>query len=125
MDNVETLKKGRNLLLSLHKSLLDFERLVYEGTYGKVSAGAFLNLLLEDENFSWLRRFSGVIVEIDELLAQRDGFSDEAVSLHIEKVRDVILFTDEESEFSLRYRGGLQQNVEAAAIHAELQRLLA
>ncbi len=124
MDNLEKLRNGRNLLLALHKSLLDFERSAYEGMYGRVTAGGFLNLLLEDENFSWLRKFSGLIVEIDELLAQKDGFSDEAVRLHIEKLRVVVLIEEDESEFAARYRGGLQQNIEAAALQGELRRLL-
>ncbi len=124
MTELEMLKNGRNLLLSLHKSLIDFERGIYEGINGKLSAGAFLNVLLEDPEFAWLRRFSGLIVDIDELLSQRDGFTEGAVSLHIGKLREIVLLEGSDEEFASRYRGGLQQNSEAAAIHAELRRLL-
>ena len=65
MNEAERLKNARNILLKLHKSMLDLERDMYEGIHGKLNAGEFLNLLLEDEDFSWLRKFSMLIVEID------------------------------------------------------------
>jgi len=64
MENVELLKRSRNQLLSLHKSLVDFERTRYEAFNGKVTSGQFLNVLLEDEGLSWLRRFSTFIVDV-------------------------------------------------------------
>ncbi len=69
MGNAEILKNARNLLLKLHKSMLDLEREIYEGIHGKLNATEFLNLLLEDEDFAWLRQFSMLIVEIDEMFA--------------------------------------------------------
>ena len=44
MGNTELLKNARNLLLKLHKDLVDFERESYEMFNGKVSSGQFLNL---------------------------------------------------------------------------------
>ena len=79
MNNAELLKDSRNRLLSLHKSLVDFERTRYEAFNGKVTSGQFLNILLEDEGLSWLRRFSTFIVVFDEMFALDDGFSDEMV----------------------------------------------
>ena len=76
-EQYELLKSSRDLLLSLHKSLVDFERSLYEGMHGPVTSGQFLNLLLENADFAWLRRFSTLIVEIDEMFAQKDGFSTE------------------------------------------------
>jgi len=71
MENVELLKKSRNHLLSLHKSLVDFERARYEAFNGTVTSGQFLNVLLEDESLSWLRRFSTFIVDVDEMFAHQ------------------------------------------------------
>jgi len=62
MTDVETLKYGRNILLTLHKSLIDFERGRYENLHGRLNASQFLNLLLENEDFAWLRKFSMLIV---------------------------------------------------------------
>ena len=58
MTNAEKLKNARNLLLKLHKTMLDREREIYEGIHGPLNATQFLNVLLEDEDFSW-RVFDG------------------------------------------------------------------
>ena len=125
MTNTELLKAGRDQLLSLHKSLVDFERAVYEGINGKVTAGEFLNLLLQDADFSWLRRFSTLIVDIDEMFAQKDGFTEEAVDIHLSKLRSIVLLNDDDEVFVARYQGALQQDLDAAAKQGELKRLLA
>jgi hypothetical protein len=124
MTNTKLLKAGRDLLLSLHKSLVDFERAVYEGIHGKITSAQFLNLLLEDAEFSWLRRFSALIVDIDEMFAQKDGFSEEAVDVHLSKLRDIVLMYDHDRDFLARYQGALQQDLDAAAKQGELRRLL-
>lgn len=118
------LKKGRDLLLSLHKSLLDFERSAYEQSNGEVTATQFLNLLLEDPEFAWLRKFSTLIVDIDEMFAQKDGFAEEAVDIHLKKMREIIFMDDDDQDFVARYQKGLQQNLEAAAIQGDLRKLL-
>ena len=64
MNNAELLRDSRNLLLKLHKSLLDHERRIYEWINGPRTPGQFLNLLLEDPDCAWLRKFSTLIVEI-------------------------------------------------------------
>src|SRR5436190_4794812 len=115
MERKEILKSGRDSLLKLHKSLLDHERAIYEGINGPVNAGQFLNILLESEDFAWLRKFSTLIVEIDEMFDQKDGVTDEAVKLHIEKLRDLISMKDEDEGFKAKYQSALQLDLDAAA----------
>lgn len=124
MQRAELLKNGRNLLLKLHKSLLDHERAIYEGIHGPQTPTQFLNILLEDPDFNWLRKFSTLIVDIDEMFAQKDGFSDEIVDLHIEKLRELIAMEDEDERFKERYQSGLQLDLDAAAHHGALKDLL-
>ena len=124
MTNTELLKAARNLLLSLHKSLVDFERSLYEGMHGPVTSGQFLNLLLENNDFAWLRKFSTLIVDIDEMFAQKDGFGAEAVDTHLVKLRELIRMKDDDEDFVARYRGALQQDLDAAAKQGELRNLL-
>ena len=124
MTRKEILKSGRNSLLKLHKSLLDHERAIYEGINGAVNAGQFLNVLLEDRDFAWLRKFSTLIVEIDELFDQKDGVTDEAVELHIAKLKNLISMEDEEEEFRAKYQAALQQDIDAAAHQGTLRDLL-
>lgn len=124
MTNAELLKSGRDQLLSLHKSLVDFERAEYEGMHGKVTSGEFLNQLLENPDFSWLRRFSTLIVDIDEMFAQKDGFAEEAVEAHLSKLRSIVQMNDDDEDFIARYQRALQQDLDAAAKQGELRRLL-
>lgn len=124
MTNTELLKSARNLLLSLHKSLVDFERSLYEGMYGPVTSGQFLNLLLDEKDFAWLRKFSTLIVDIDEMFAQKDGFGDEAVDTHLAKMRDLISMNNDDEDFVVRYQEALQQDLDAVAKHGELRNLL-
>jgi len=125
MENVELLKKSRNQLLSLHKSLVDFERTRYEAFNGTVTSGQFLNVLLEDKSLSWLRRFSTFIVDVDEMFALDDGYSDEMVDSHLSKLRKLVSFTDDDEDFNSKYQYALQHDPDAAGKHAELKNILA
>lgn len=124
MEAKEILKNGRNALLKLHKSLLDRERSIYEGINGPVNAGQFLTILLDDPDFAWLRKFSTLIVEIDELFDQKDGITSEAVDIHITKLRELISMKDEDEGFRARYQAALQQDLDAAAHQGALKDLL-
>ena len=124
MTRKEILKDGRNSLLKLHKSLLDHERSIYEGINGPVNAGQFLNILLEDPDFARLRKFSTLIVEIDELFDQKDAVTDEAVEIHITKLRDLISMKEEDESFRAKYQAALQRDIDAAAHQGTLKELL-
>lgn len=124
MEKAERLRDGRNLLLKLHKNLVDHERSIWEGINGPVSSGQFLNVLLEDKDFAWLRKFSTLIVDIDEMFAQKDGYPAEAVDLHLEKLRQLISMADEDEEFKAKYQAALQQDLDAAARQGDLRLLL-
>ena len=124
MTNIELLKAGRDLLLSLHKSLVDYERWVYEERHGKITSGQFLNLLIEDADLAWLRKFSALIVDIDEMFAQEDGFAEEAVAVHLSKLRDLSRMNVDDESFITRFKQVLQQDLDAAAKQGELKGLL-
>lgn len=124
MSQTALLKNSRDLLLKLHKSLLDHERRIYEGINGPQTPGRFLSLLLEDPDFSWLRKFSTLIVEIDEMFAQKDGYSEETVETHITALRALVSMEDEDETFRAKYQTGLQEDLDAAAHHGDLKALL-
>ncbi len=124
MTNTELLKQSRNLLLSLHKTLVDFERSVYEGMHGKTTSGQFLNLLIEDADFAWLRMFSTLIVDIDEMFAQKDGVENDTVESHLAKLRDLAEMKNQEQAFLNRYESALQRDPTATKKQEELRALL-
>jgi len=122
--NAERLKNARNILLRLHKSMLDLERKMYEGIHGETTPSEFLNLLMQDEDFSWLRRFSILIVEIDEMFASKDGYGEEAVDLNLRKVRELAEMTEPDEYFRAKYQFAIQRDPDAAGLHSELKRVL-
>ena len=125
MENTEKLKNARNILLKLHKSMLDIEREMHEGIHGKLTATEFLNLLLEDEDFSWLRQFSMLIVEIDEMFAMKEGVPADLVDANLVKVRELVEMTEPDEYFRAKYQFALQRNANAAGLHSQLKALLA
>lgn len=124
MKQRETLKKSRDLLLKLHKAMLDRERELYEGIHGKLNATEFLTLLLEDEDFAWLRKFSMLIVEIDEMFAQKDGFSEEVLNANMQKVKELVDMEEPDEYFRAKYQYSIQSDPEAASLHSEIRALV-
>ena len=124
MNNSELLRASRDLLLKLHKSLVDFEKESYVAFNGAVTPGQFLTQLLENPDLSWLRRFSTLIVDIDEMFAQRDGFADEAVETHLAAMRNLLSMENTDDHFKSRYEIALQGDAAAAAYHGEIKQLL-
>ena len=124
MSNTEILRESRNLLLKLHKSLVDHERVTYEAFNGKTTSTEFLNLLLNNQDLEWLRRFSTLIVDIDEMFAQRDGFSEEQIDSHLDRMRELMAMEGGDGFFQAKYRLALQNDLDAAALHADIKKLL-
>ena len=84
------LKEVRRGLLRLHKALIDSERAVFEARSGTMTNGQFLQSLLQDPFFAWLRPFSGLIAQIDEALAADDGVAPPTARRFIEQVQVLI-----------------------------------
>src|SRR6476660_522615 len=124
MNNAEMLKNGRNLLLKLHKSMVDLEREMYEGIHGKQTPAQFLNLLLEDEDLEWLRKFSMLIVEIDEMFDLKEKITDDMVEANLEKVRQLVAMSETDDYFKAKYQFALQRDPNAAGLHQQLKALL-
>lgn len=124
MESGEKLKRARDILLKLHKSMLDLERELHEGIHGKLSAGEFLNLLLENEDFAWLRQFSMLIVEIDEMFDLKTALTDEMIDVNLRKVRELVGMSEPDEYFRAKYQFALQRDANAAGLHSQLKSLL-
>ena len=124
MESAERLRSSRNILLKLHKSLLDIERDMHEGIHGRVNATDFLKLLLEDDDFAWLRRFSKLIVEIDEMFALKEGVTVEMVEINLTRVRQLVEMDESDDYFRAKYQFALQRDANAAGLHSQLKSLL-
>lgn len=104
MDN---LKKIRDELLSLHKTLMEIERANYEANFGKVTNVQLLNLLFEDQNFIWLREISILVAEIDELLSAKNGVDKDFAKSLILKSEELFGENAKNEEFSKKYKANL------------------
>src|SRR5512140_2119739 len=124
MEPTERLKKTRDILLKLHKSMLDLEREMYEGIQGKQNAADFLNLLMEDEDFAWLRKFSMLIVEIDEMFDLKSDVTPELVDANLKKVRELVEMKEDDEYFRAKYQFALQRDPNSAGLHSQLKKLL-
>lgn len=114
----------REKLLNLHKALLDSERTSYELTHGPIgSPGAFLQLLINDARFAWLRPVTTLIVQIDETLAAKNPPATARDFEHlIEDIRALLSPSREENGFWKRYSGTLQRDPGVAVLHQEMER---
>ena len=125
-DARQRLSALREKLLNLHKALLDSERTSYELIHGPVSSpGAFLQLLINDPRFAWLRPVTTLIVQIDEALAAKNPPS---TSRYFEQLitdmRALLSPSREENGFWKRYSGALQRDPGVAVLHREMERQL-
>lgn len=120
------LKEARNILLRLHKTLLEHERDRYELTQKKInSTNEYLQLVLNDRWFAWLRIMSGLIVQIDEAFDVKDPRMSEEIALLLgAQIRKLLRPGATETDFSANYERALQQSANAAAQHAEIMRQL-
>ena len=124
MENADQLKVSRDILLRLHKLLVDFERAGYERVNGPLNSGQFLNVLLNESDFEWLRKFSMLIVEIDEMFDLDDGYSEEMVNANLFKIRDLVEMNVQDEYFSAKYQYALQNDPEIVGTHVQLKQAL-
>ncbi len=115
----------RHVLLRLHKSLLDFERVGYERVHGRIeNSYEFLNLVMHNPWFAWLRHLSELIVQIDEALDAREPTSESTAAALIEEARLLLVPTEAAGEFQQKYFASVQQSPEVVLAHAEFAKLL-
>ena len=121
----EQLTNVRRSLLSLHKTLLDFERAGYERGKGAIgNSYQFLQLVMSDPWFAWLRQLSELIVEMDELLAAREIPGESTATALIQNARILLTPAESGGEFQKKYFTALQQSPEVVVAHAEFAKVL-
>jgi hypothetical protein len=119
----QKLTEIRHLLLTLHKALLDSERTSYELVHGTIpSAGSFLQLLINDNWFAWLRPITTLLVEIDEALgAKKPPASARDLERLIVDTRALLSPSREANGFWKRYSGALQRDPGVSLLHTRME----
>lgn len=114
----EQLTAVRGALLELHKLLLDAERAIYERSHGRISAHDLLQLSLGDPRFAWLHEISGLIVRMDEVLADDASPADGAGLLA--STRSLLTPADAATPFARRYDAALQADPSVVLAHGKV-----
>jgi hypothetical protein len=121
---IQKLRDIRVALLRLHKTLLEHEREIYERAHGKIgSSYEYLNLVMENPFFSWLRHLSELIVQIDELLDARDSATESTAAALIQQSRMLLTPNEGGPEFQRKYFASVQGSPEVVLAHAEFAKL--
>ena len=120
------LKTLRDGLLRLHKSLLELERAAYERDVAPItSTGQYLNLVLDDPAFQWLRELSAFIVMIDEALAQKaPPMTAEDAERLIAQARGLLSPAEEGIGFARRYFEIMQREAAAVLAHRDMLQVM-
>ena len=120
----ERLTSLRNGLLHLHKSLLDSERAAYERDVARItSTGQYLELVLHDPWFAWLRDLSQFIVLVDETLDLDEPASDADAARLIAQARDLLSPSEEGTGFRRRYFDTMQRDPAAVLAHRDMMKV--
>lgn len=119
------LKEVRPSLDELHKLLLESEKESYEGVFGKISSpGAFLNLLLKDPWFAWLRSLSGLMANIDEMLDAKEPVSEAEAEVLVKETLALLTPSEEGIGFPKEYYNALQRDPDVVMTHAAILKII-
>ena len=118
----------RRALLRVHRAIVDAERADYERRHGAVGGPEFLQLLLNDLRYDWLRPLSELVIQFDEAQADADKegtpVRDEQADALADAARGLLLPPKPDSAFGRRYADLLQREPDVVMAHAGLVGLL-
>ncbi len=112
-------------LLTLHKALVDSERISYETTVGQIqSPSHFLQLLARDAWFTWLQPFSHLIVAMDEALEEKRPLTRANGAALAKRTLRLLVASEDGEGFSGHYYAALQRDPDVVMAHAEVAKLI-
>jgi hypothetical protein len=119
------LNDTRHPLLALHRAILDALRAQHESEFGAVSAGEFLQIVINGSAFQWLGPLSTLIAALDDVLDDPDATPD----ARIDTARSVVaMFGPSDPEtglgrnamFDARYLPMLQTHPDIAVANGQV-----
>jgi hypothetical protein len=120
----DRLQRLRDALLSLHKTLVDSERVEYEKTIGKIqSPNHFLQLLTSDPWFAWLSPLSQLIVSVDEALDAKEPLTVAGAEALAGQAHRMLVASESGDGFASHYFVALQRDPDVVLAHAEVAKL--
>jgi hypothetical protein len=121
----EVLDQLRDLLVQQHKLLLDREKAAYENIYGPIGGpGPFLQLVIGDPYFGWLREISVLVGEIDEALSRRSKAGQPEADALVTVARELMKPREAGSDFQRRYYAAVQELPDVVIVQCRIEQLL-
>lgn len=119
-----TLKAARQGLLRVHRLLLDVERVELERSRGRLTPNQYLQAVLTEPAFDWLRPASQLIVQIDEALddAERSGapVAGAVTASLLAQVRALLTPVPPTTTFAAQYLQMLQRHPDVVFAHRDV-----
>lgn len=113
-----SLKDLSRAFLRLHKTLLDAAKSDYEARNGAiVSTNHYLQLVLDDQHFAWLRKISALIALIDEAASVRRPASESDARALLKEAHALLNFEHPDEDFNDKFQIALQTNPDAVINH--------
>lgn len=108
------LKNLSKAFLRLHKTLLDGAKAEYEAQHGRITnPNHYLQLVLDDPHFAWLRKVSSIIALIDEAVSLRRPATETEAQGLLTEAKILLNFEDGDEDFNNKLQAALQNNPDA------------
>jgi len=124
-DTRARLRRLRQLLIALHKALLDDATAAYEMDRGRVGPpGYLLQLVIHDPWFAWLHQVSELIVRIDEAASVEGAATEADARALVDQVDRLLVPSESGDTFARRYFEALQRQPAVVLAHGEVRKAL-
>ncbi|MEO1620175.1 MAG: hypothetical protein AAFU53_03980 [Cyanobacteria bacterium J06632_3] len=127
-DHLQRLQQVRPKLLKLHKALLESQRVLYEQANGPIkNSGEYFQLVVNHDDFNWLRPISQFIVQIDEFLNPKEPHENpqEGAAILLEKARLMLKPTEVSvTPLGENYFQAIQRDPNIALMHGDIVSIL-
>lgn len=115
--NLKNLSKA---MLRLHKTLLDEAKADYEAKNGAIaSSNQYLQLVIDDPHFAWLRKISSLIALLDEAVSLRRPATEAEAHALLGEAKTLLDFQDADEKFNDKFQTSLQMNSDAMLAYNE------
>lgn len=124
-DPKASLNKIASHLRGLHKLLLEYEKRIYETTFGRVeNPYQLLHLAMEDAQFAWLRAMSAEMVHLDEVRLNREGVTETDLRLIGTRLRALMVTDRMQTSFQQHYAMAREADPAVILAHRSLMNSL-
>lgn len=113
-------------LFKIHKSLIDFQKMVYESLENKKpNPYEMLHLLMNHEDFAWLRVLSTLMAHIDETAEdKKTPATAESVKTVVRELKEIFISPEFHTDFKNRMMIALTKDKDLVNQFDDLKKLL-